>query len=290
MWLAAVVFTGGLIYWVGLISAHRMVLVMGASVLVLALGVMFLGGHIDTLGVVLLIAMALLGYGLRRCSSSVVSVIGWVIFLVVTLALGFRVLPFFTPADALLTVEYAFRLPPEKVLLMLLVSPMVLVAWSVTKESRLRVHRVQPFWVAVSVLIGTLALIIPLGLWSGFVKFGIAQQSVAFLTYWLTYNLLYTCVLEEGLFRGILQTALIRGCSRRFPIIAAHPMGIFGAALLFGVAHSGGGWTYAMLATLAGMGYGLVYEMTGRLHYAVLVHFGVNVVHRLLFAGFDSGI
>jgi len=56
------------------------------------------------------------------------------------------------------------------------------------------------------------------------------------------------------------------------------------AAFLFGLAHFDGGIIYVMLATLAGIGYGLAYDLTGRLHYAVWVHFAVNTVRLLAFS------
>jgi uncharacterized protein len=61
-------------------------------------------------------------------------------------------------------------------------------------------------------------------------------------------------------------------------------MAVLGASVLFGGVHLGGGIEFALLATLAGLGYGTVYYWTGRLHYAVLLHFAVNAVHLLAFA------
>jgi membrane protease YdiL (CAAX protease family) len=88
-------------------------------------------------------------------------------------------------------------------------------------------------------------------------------------------NLLNTCFTEELLFRGALQHYL------------HEKLGMFGglviASGLFGLAHfAGGGW-YMVLATLAGLLYGLVYLLTGRLLWAVLCHWGLNTTHLLLF-------
>lgn len=88
-------------------------------------------------------------------------------------------------------------------------------------------------------------------------------------------NLIFTCVAEEALFRGYIQN----GLSKRFnPYV-----GIFLASLLFGFAHFSGGGLFIAIAALAGLLYGLTYYWTGRLIYAVLIHFGFNLVHLLLF-------
>ena len=96
----------------------------------------------------------------------------------------------------------------------------------------------------------------------------------------LLVNLLFTCVAEEAFFRGLVQGGLTRWLTRAgrpaWPAVAA-------AALLFGLAHAGGGWAYAGLAALAGLGYGLVRERTGRVGAAVAAHFALNAAHFLLF-------
>jgi len=97
---------------------------------------------------------------------------------------------------------------------------------------------------------------------------------------WAGVNLLFVCLAEEALFRGVIQARLRRAWShRRGGRVAA--LGI--AALLFGVAHVAGGWAYVLLATIAGAGYGWVYERTQRVEASVLLHFGLNATHFFLF-------
>lgn len=88
-------------------------------------------------------------------------------------------------------------------------------------------------------------------------------------------NLMITCVAEEALFRGFIQQALTRCFNWK--------IGLTVASVLFGVAHIAGGGLLVVFATLAGLGYGLVFHFTGRLWCAVLVHFMFNFVHLLLF-------
>ncbi|WP_010453285.1 CPBP family intramembrane glutamic endopeptidase [Vibrio rotiferianus] len=88
-------------------------------------------------------------------------------------------------------------------------------------------------------------------------------------------NLILTCVAEEALFRGFVQQSL----SRRFD----WRLGLVIASILFGLAHFAGGPLLIVFATLAGLGYGLVFHFTGRLWCAVLVHFLFNFCHLVFF-------
>lgn len=93
-------------------------------------------------------------------------------------------------------------------------------------------------------------------------------------------NLLFTCTAEEALFRGVIQRGLRCAWSgRRGGAWAALAV----AAVLFGLAHLAGGWAYVALATVAGAGYGWIYERTQRVEAGVLAHFGLNAVHFVLF-------
>ncbi|GAA5236547.1 CPBP family intramembrane metalloprotease [Verticiella sediminum] len=92
---------------------------------------------------------------------------------------------------------------------------------------------------------------------------------------WAANNLLLVCVTEELLFRGYLQGAWMR----RWPTRPVVPVLL--SAAVFGLAHAGGGWAWAMLGGLAGLGYGWAF-LRGGLAASVAVHFLVNLAH---FAG-----
>jgi uncharacterized protein len=49
--------------------------------------------------------------------------------------------------------------------------------------------------------------------------------------------------------------------------------------VLFGLAHIAGGIVYVGLATIAGIGYSIVYLRTRRIESAIVTHFAVNAVH-----------
>ncbi|GAB1115195.1 MAG: CPBP family intramembrane metalloprotease [Shewanella algae] len=89
-------------------------------------------------------------------------------------------------------------------------------------------------------------------------------------------NLLLTCVAEEVLFRGALQQYLVKR--------GGALLGVTLASVLFGLAHLAGGWTLVLFAALAGVLYGLVFQLSGRLWLAALCHFCLNFCHLLLFS------
>ncbi|QSE75473.1 CPBP family intramembrane metalloprotease [Aeromonas media] len=88
-------------------------------------------------------------------------------------------------------------------------------------------------------------------------------------------NLLFTCVAEEALFRGLIQQGV---ASRSKPWL-----GLLVASLLFGAAHLAGGPLLVLFAALAGVCYGLALQLSGRLSVAILLHFLFNFAHLALF-------
>ncbi|MGZ9898324.1 lysostaphin resistance A-like protein [Shewanella gaetbuli] len=107
---------------------------------------------------------------------------------------------------------------------------------------------------------------------------GILRPELTIPYWWwlfLLNNLFITCVAEEAFFRGFIQQSL----SKHFGWL----VGITIASLLFGFAHIGGGLLLVTFATLAGIGYGLVYHYSSRLWVAVLLHFLFNFSHLLFF-------
>lgn len=97
-----------------------------------------------------------------------------------------------------------------------------------------------------------------------------------YLVLWLM-GQVFVVSMEESFFRGFLQ--------RRF----AQAMPLWGAialtSLLFGLAHFGGGWMWIVGATIAGIGYGWIYERSGRrLESAMAAHATLNAIHLGLFS------
>lgn len=124
----------------------------------------------------------------------------------------------------------------------------------------------------------TIVIVMAASLALGFVRFDPRWTPVFWI--WAPVNLFLTCVSEEALFRGFLQRDLGAALAGR-PY--ATVMTVATSAFAFGLAHVAGGWRYVLLATLAGTGYALAHQRSGRVEMAILTHFAVNATHFLLF-------
>lgn len=97
---------------------------------------------------------------------------------------------------------------------------------------------------------------------------------------WMAVNLFLTCVLEEALFRGLLQDRLAGKLARR---PRSEWIAVAVASLLFGLVHAGGGPLLMLAAAAAGIGYGTAYMLARRIEAALFAHFTLNTVHFLGF-------
>ena len=124
-----------------------------------------------------------------------------------------------------------------------------------------------------------LALVVPLGIATGFVRFDPSADPLSFVVSFLTI-LLTIALPEELLFRGLIQNLLQKtwGHSGRALVVTS---------VVFGLAHLNNGprpdWRYAVLATVAGFFYGRAYLQSGGLIAAALVHASIDAVWRGLF-------
>ena len=91
---------------------------------------------------------------------------------------------------------------------------------------------------------------------------------------WLLVNLGVAVLAEELLFRGLLQPALVQRLGQ-WP-------GLLLTAALFGAAHLPFSPSFALVAMLAGLGYGLTFDRTGRLSAAIALHGALNLTQFLL--------
>lgn len=190
--------------------------------------------------------------------------------LVTGIALAAHVLPGFSPwtlwqprqisPDA---PPYALRLSWDKLLL-----GTALLAWWLG-QSRRPVISLKLAWLACLV---TLPLIPVLAMALGLVAWQPKWPQGVLL--WLAVNLGAAVLAEELLFRGVLQPVLVRR-------LGSWP-GLLLTAGLFGVAHLPFSTLFAMVAALAGLGYGLAFHYSGRISLAIALHAAVNLVHFLL--------
>lgn len=127
------------------------------------------------------------------------------------------------------------------------------------------------------VILINIAVVVALALALGFVR--PEPKWNAFFIPWAMVNLFFVCMSEEAFFRGFIQRELAeRLRARRYgPGIA---IGV--SAVLFGAAHFAGGWKYMLLSTVAGLGYAIAFQRSGRIEMSMLAHFSLNAIHFLL--------
>lgn len=128
-------------------------------------------------------------------------------------------------------------------------------------------------------LVATVVTVFAVALAMHYVRFDFKIPEVT--PVFLLTNLIFVCTTEEAFFRGLIQENLQQLLNRT--AITSH-LAVFIAAALFGLAHAGGGSTWVLLATVAGLGYGYAYRLTGKLEAAICTHFCVNAIHFIFFS------
>lgn len=97
------------------------------------------------------------------------------------------------------------------------------------------------------------------------------------LPIWMINNFFFVCMAEEVFFRGFLQRTL-QNLLQKHQILA-----VIVTSLIFGSAHFHGGLIYVGLSSICGFFYGYAYYKTNKILCSMLVHFGLNLSHLLLF-------
>ena len=235
---------------------------------------------LDWLGVVAIAALGVASWGARRQQTSV-AVRALFIVGVVVLAAGLSlhvVVGFNNPkilSGAVLSpdaVPYSKYLNFDKA-----VVGLFLLAFGPPLISRRR-EWVDMLRRTAPVMAGTVGIVLVLSLAVGYVRFQPALPP--FLLVWSWTNLFFTCIAEEAIFRGFVQRGLERGFGGyRF---GAH-FALVIASVLFGLAHWAGGAKYILLATVAGIGYGLAMQRCGRVEGSIATHFLLNFLHYSFF-------
>lgn len=123
-----------------------------------------------------------------------------------------------------------------------------------------------------------IAIIAALSVFIGYIRFD--PKIPENLGIWIITNLLFVCFAEEAFFRGFVQ--------RRISLFLTHKkygnaIAILIGAIAFGALHYTGGILYILLATIAGIGYGWIYDKTKSLESSILTHFSLNLIHILFF-------
>lgn len=239
-----------------------------------------LTGVLTWTAVLSLAVLALLAWSSQNAGNAGLRAASTTAVVVLALALAIHVIPGFRnpilidgvrfSADTVPFTQYAnFDKGAMGLLLLALIAPHVT---SLADLRRIAMPTIVVTLVTVTAVLGTAVAL-------GYVRWDPKWPPEA-LTF-LTINLLFTCVAEEVFFRGLIQEKLTRAIER-FPRLVWLPVVV--STLLFGLAHARGGLPLVALASLAGLGYSIVYARTRRIESAIAIHFAVNAVH---FVGFS---
>lgn len=200
------------------------------------------------------------------------------IILIAVVLFGFHLLPGFHNALVLdnvtvspLSVPYSMYLNFDKVMVGL-----VLFVNSELYDNEKSLS-LNSLLLILILLFSCLLLLLASGWLLKYIKFDFKVPNFLFI--WCVNNLFFVCLAEEVIFRGFVQNILKVTCLvKKLPYLH-----IFLASLIFGLVHFKGGIFYVILASIAGFFYGLAYEKTKRIACAVIVHFGLNLLHLIFF-------
>jgi uncharacterized protein len=136
----------------------------------------------------------------------------------------------------------------------------------------------ETLWMTLPIAIIGFIIILGLAFILRYVNFDPKFNSVFFI--WAMSNLIFTAVAEEALCRGfVLHYLDIYFVRFRY----GQYVSLLLVSVFFGVLHYTGGWKYILLATIAGIVYGYIYQKTRRIEASILTHFLLNTLHFLLF-------
>lgn len=276
------------------LSGHLRVVylpLMATTALVLAL----LTGLITVFAAMICSMLAVLAVWLGMPSTSgLLRRFGWMLLAVTSLAAALHLLPGFqnpllvnaqqlTP-DAIPYTLYAnFDKGWAGYCLLLALWPAQQRLWQPLTEKQAALPLFSSYWRGFwPVWPLTVLLAMGLAISLGLIKF--APKWPDFALQFIFCNLLLTCVAEEAFFRGLLQQPLYNLLKQRgFATNTAAWSAIIAVSLLFGVVHLAGGIEYALVATVASIGYGWAYQRSGRIEVAIAAHFALNLLHLSLF-------
>ena len=247
------------------------------ALLSLGYGLALIYGQLGWLALISVALLLLTGFAVRQQQIPIARFLGHGVFFVLVLALAMHWLPGFRNGSAIApqrftndAVPFFMYLNQDKPLIgfwLLLACP-----WIVGRRSL----RLSIYATALGL---TLSAVLALGgaLLLGMISWVPKWPDQAWL--WTLNNLLLVTLVEEALFRGYIQGGLTQHF-KNLPY--GENLALLLASLLFGLVHAGAGWQWVLLASLAGVGYGLAYRFGG-LGAAIVTHFGLNLLHFGLF-------
>lgn len=129
----------------------------------------------------------------------------------------------------------------------------------------------------------TIFLVLMGGMLGKLIEFNLQHLfSFSFLVFFILIQIFSVCLAEETFFRGFIQYRMSLIFKQDSYLQKIIPLSV--ASVFFGIVHFGGGVGYVIAATIAGFGYGLVYQITRRIEFSILAHMLLNLVHLIFFS------
>ncbi len=136
----------------------------------------------------------------------------------------------------------------------------------------------------LSLGLGALACLVlyPLAFYWQFVEWDIKWKD--FTVVWIVINSLFVCFAEEIFFRGFILDYFTERCFFFVSKKERLRIGFVVSTVLFALYHYRLGWTYMVLACIAGAFYGWTYLRTRSVYLSSIPHIMVNLFHFILFS------
>ncbi len=143
----------------------------------------------------------------------------------------------------------------------------------------------QDWWVGTRQFLYFLAILLPVGFYFNILRIQFPKLSTWVIPFAAVGTFvgvyLFLALLEEFMFRGVLQQVLIQGLGSKWT-------GLILASLCFGAVHlpfrEFPNWRFALLSTVAGVFYGLAYEKANSLRAAMITHSLVVTLWTIVFS------
>ncbi len=239
----------------------------------------FISGQLDLFALMLAVLYLLTAYQFSQATGTTKKATMGMLIACSSVLLGAHILPGFHNLKVLDTVlvstdglPFTMYLNLDKTLVAL-----GLLGWCIPRLSTRQKWRQALHFLRSRSLI-LLAPIFILALASGKIHWDPKLPSYTWL--WTLTNLLFVCTAEEAFFRGFLQRQLFLLWQNR-PLQKLLPLVL--ASFSYGLSHLAGGPLYVSFVFLAGLAYGWAYQKSDCIEASILLHFGLNLTHFLLF-------
>ncbi len=240
-------------------------------------------GFISSIGIGIIFSFFILCYCFYKLKNKFVNIIAGIILSVVIFIVTAQYLPWFKNIVLLDNIKLSELSKPFTIQVNLAkdICGLIMASFFLSWNKRLHDWK-ETFRPIFTPLLCLIVIIMVPALAVHFIKFDFKIPSSTLL--FILNNLLLVSLVEEVFFRGFIQAQLKKiFLSTRLNAKLGPYLAILISSAYFGFAHFHSGLIMIVLAAVAGIGYGYVYNRSGKLESAILTHFGINIIHFIFF-------